>query len=96
MLLRFGERFALLLLVHYGITPKHTVCFVSRDLHGDRLLHASFQHRRKTLLNNWHGRFAPDQARNLLAEAGLAETVRAEAVPAQVWRGLFERACPNP
>jgi 16S rRNA (adenine1518-N6/adenine1519-N6)-dimethyltransferase len=59
------------------------------------LLHASFQHRRKTLLNNWHGRFTPDQARNLLADAGLAEAVRAEAVAPEVWRTLFQRACPD-
>jgi 16S rRNA (adenine1518-N6/adenine1519-N6)-dimethyltransferase len=55
------------------------------------LLHASFQHRRKTLLNNWHGRFAPDRARDLLAAVGLPEAIRAEAVSPETWRNLFER-----
>ncbi len=54
------------------------------------LLHLSFQHRRKTLLNNWHGRFTPDQARGMLASAGLPAAIRAEAVSPAVWRTLFQ------
>jgi len=50
------------------------------------LLHASFAHRRKTLANNWQGRWP---AREILASAGLAPDVRAEAVPVAAWPGLF-------
>jgi 16S rRNA (adenine1518-N6/adenine1519-N6)-dimethyltransferase len=53
------------------------------------LLHTSFSHRRKTLANNWHGRFTPDQARRLLEAAGLPAAVRAEAVPPAAWLELF-------
>ncbi len=52
-------------------------------------LHLSFSHRRKTLANNWHGRFQPDQTRSLLADAGLDAAIRAEAVPPAVWLDLF-------
>ena len=54
------------------------------------LLHLSFQHRRKTLLNTWLVRFTPDQARGLLASASLPATIRAEAVPPEAWRTLFQ------
>jgi len=53
------------------------------------LLHTSFSHRRKTLANNWHGRFTPDQTRRLLEAAGLPADVRAEAVPPAAWLDLF-------
>jgi 16S rRNA (adenine1518-N6/adenine1519-N6)-dimethyltransferase len=52
-------------------------------------LHLSFGHRRKTLANNWHGRFTPDQTHGLLAAHGLSAAVRAEAVPAAVWLDMF-------
>ena len=52
-------------------------------------LHLSFAHRRKTLANNWHGRFTPDQTRSLLAGAGLPAAIRAEAVPPALWLDLF-------
>lgn len=52
-------------------------------------LHLSFGHRRKTLANNWQGRLAADPARALLASCGLPAGVRAEAVPAAAWPGLF-------
>jgi 16S rRNA (adenine1518-N6/adenine1519-N6)-dimethyltransferase len=53
------------------------------------LLHTSFAHRRKTLANNWHGRFTPDQTRSLLEAAGLPAAIRAEAVPPAAWLDLF-------
>ena len=53
------------------------------------LLHTSFGHRRKTLANNWHGRFTPDQTRSLLEAAGLPAAIRAEAVPPAAWLDLF-------
>jgi 16S rRNA (adenine1518-N6/adenine1519-N6)-dimethyltransferase len=53
------------------------------------LLHTSFAHRRKTLANNWHGRFDPDQIQHLLAAANLPAAVRAEAVPPAAWLDLF-------
>jgi 16S rRNA (adenine1518-N6/adenine1519-N6)-dimethyltransferase len=49
------------------------------------LLHASFGHRRKTLANNWQGRWP---AREILAAAGLPPAVRAEAVPPETWPRL--------
>lgn len=52
-------------------------------------LHLSFSHRRKTLANNWHGRFTPDQTRALLEASGLPAAVRAEAVPPPLWLDLF-------
>ena len=53
-------------------------------------LHLGFSHRRKTLANNWHGRFTPDQAQSLLAARGLPPAIRAEAVPPAVWLDLFD------
>ena len=52
-------------------------------------LQLSFGHRRKTLANNWHGRFTADQTRGLLAGCGLSAAVRAEAVPPAAWLDLF-------
>jgi 16S rRNA (adenine1518-N6/adenine1519-N6)-dimethyltransferase len=52
-------------------------------------LHLSFAHRRKTLANNWHGRFTPDQTQSLLAAHGLPAAIRAEAVSPAVWLDLF-------
>jgi 16S rRNA A1518/A1519 N6-dimethyltransferase RsmA/KsgA/DIM1 with predicted DNA glycosylase/AP lyase activity len=52
-------------------------------------LHLGFSHRRKTLANNWHGRFTPDQTQSLLAAQGLSPAIRAEAVPPAVWLELF-------
>ena len=52
-------------------------------------LHASFQHRRKTLANNWQGRLTPDRIHAILAEAGLPAAIRAEAVPPEGWLTLF-------
>jgi 16S rRNA (adenine1518-N6/adenine1519-N6)-dimethyltransferase len=52
-------------------------------------LHLSFSHRRKTLANNWHGRFAPDQAQSLLAACGLPAAIRAEAVAPAIWLDIF-------
>jgi len=54
------------------------------------LLHLSFRHRRKTLYNNWLGRFTPDQARGMLAAASLPATIRAEAVPPEAWLTLLQ------
>ncbi|MDR3671026.1 MAG: 16S rRNA (adenine(1518)-N(6)/adenine(1519)-N(6))-dimethyltransferase RsmA [Holophaga sp.] len=59
-------------------------------------LHESFSHRRKTLANNWHGRFTPDQTRSLLAASGLPAAVRAEAVPPAAWLGLFRSSLSLP
>jgi len=52
-------------------------------------LHLSFGHRRKTLVNNWRGRFTPDQAQGLLAAHGLPPAIRAEAVPPASWLDIF-------
>ncbi|BDU77216.1 16S rRNA (adenine(1518)-N(6)/adenine(1519)-N(6))-dimethyltransferase RsmA [Mesoterricola sediminis] len=53
------------------------------------LLHRSFQHRRKTLANNWQGFLPPDRIQALLASQGLPPAVRAEAVPPSTWRALL-------
>ena len=52
-------------------------------------LHGSFQHRRKTLANNWQGRMSPDRIQGILAAAGLPAAIRAEAVPPEGWLTLF-------
>ena len=52
-------------------------------------LHGSFQHRRKTLANNWLGRMSPDRIQAILAAAGLPAAIRAEAVPPEGWPTLF-------
>ena len=52
-------------------------------------LHRSFNHRRKTLANNWQGWLPPEQIQGLLAAQGLPATVRAEAVPPRAWLDLF-------
>jgi 16S rRNA (adenine1518-N6/adenine1519-N6)-dimethyltransferase len=60
-----------------------------RELLG--LLHLAFAHRRKTLANNLQARLPGAQVRALLAEAGLPEAVRAEAVAPDAWRTLADR-----
>ena len=62
------------------------------------LLHHSFRHRRKTLANNWHGRYAAGQIQDLLAAEGLSPAVRAEGIPPATWLSLFRRtrACSAP
>lgn len=52
-------------------------------------LHRSFNHRRKTLANNWQGWLPPERIQGLLASQGLASAVRAEAVPPRLWLDLF-------
>jgi 16S rRNA (adenine1518-N6/adenine1519-N6)-dimethyltransferase len=52
-------------------------------------LHRSFNHRRKTLANNWQGWLPPEKIQALLASQGLAPAVRAEAVPPSTWLHLF-------
>ena len=49
----------------------------------------SFNHRRKTLANNWQGWLPPERIQGLLASQGLASAVRAEAVPPRLWLDLF-------
>ena len=56
-----------------------------------RLLHTSFNHRRKTLANNWQGLFAPERIRELLEGEGLSPSIRGEAVPPAVWLALFHK-----
>jgi len=52
-------------------------------------LHRSFNHRRKTLANNWQGWLPPEKIQGLLASQGLPPAVRAEAVPPRTWLALF-------
>jgi len=61
------------------------------EVRGDllALLHRSFNHRRKTLANNWQGWLPPEKIRDLLASQGLAPAVRAEAIPPRTWLDLF-------
>jgi 16S rRNA (adenine1518-N6/adenine1519-N6)-dimethyltransferase len=54
------------------------------------LLHSGFRHRRKTLANNWQGRYGPERTRAILEAAGLPAAVRAEAVPPERWPALAE------
>lgn len=54
------------------------------------LLHRSFAHRRKTLINNWQAFLTTDQARALLESVDLPPTIRAEAVPPLIWLRLLE------
>lgn len=56
-----------------------------------RLLHRSFAHRRKTLLNNWQGSLPPARIADLIAAEGLPPAVRAEAVPPEAWLRLLHR-----
>ncbi|WP_306600159.1 16S rRNA (adenine(1518)-N(6)/adenine(1519)-N(6))-dimethyltransferase RsmA [Geothrix sp. 21YS21S-2] len=53
------------------------------------LLHRSFNHRRKTLANNWQGWLPPEKIQDLLASQGLAPAIRAEAIPPRTWLELF-------
>lgn len=53
------------------------------------LLHRSFQHRRKTLANNWQGWLPPERIQALLAAHGLPPTIRAEAIDPSTWRALL-------
>lgn len=55
------------------------------------LLHRSFAHRRKTLANNWQPALEPASTAKILEAFGLAPTVRAEAIPVEVWPRLLER-----
>ena len=52
-------------------------------------LHRSFNHRRKTLANNWQGWLPPERIQALLASQGLAPAVRAEEIPPRLWLDLF-------
>jgi len=54
------------------------------------LLHRSFAHRRKTLVNNWQAFLTADQARALLESAGLPPAIRAEAVPPLIWLRILK------
>ena len=50
-------------------------------------LHHGFNHRRKTLANNWAGIYAPEVVRGILEHQGLNPAIRAEALtPEQCWR----------
>ena len=74
--------------------PHVTSCFIRIDRHGSpivtpkdeqvyrRLIHAAFAMRRKTLVNNLKAAFGLDQqqAREVLAAAGVDERVRGEAL----------------
>jgi 16S rRNA (adenine1518-N6/adenine1519-N6)-dimethyltransferase len=52
-------------------------------------LHRSFNHRRKTLANNWQGWQSPERIQAVLAAQGLPPAVRAEAIPPRTWLALF-------
>ncbi len=50
-------------------------------------LHHGFNHRRKTLTNNWAGIYSPEVVRAILEHQGLNPAIRAEALtPEQCWR----------
>ena len=55
------------------------------------LLHRSFAHRRKTLVNNWQPFLEPSRIGAILDSEGLSPTIRAEAIPASTWPSLLER-----
>ncbi len=55
------------------------------------LLHRSFAHRRKTLVNNWQGFVDPEITAGILAELKLPGLVRAEAIPVATWTELLKR-----
>jgi len=55
------------------------------------LLHRSFAHRRKTLVNNWQPFLEPSQIAAILESEGLPSTIRAEAIPPPIWPSLFDR-----
>lgn len=52
-------------------------------------LHRSFNHRRKTLANNWQGWLSVEKIQTLLGSQGLPPAIRAEAVPPRTWLNLF-------
>lgn len=53
------------------------------------LLHRSFAHRRKTLLNNWQGWVPEGVGAAILDHHGLSPQVRAEAIPVALWPALL-------
>jgi len=55
------------------------------------LLHRSFSHRRKTLVNNWQGFMEAERAAKILAEMKLPGLVRADAIPVASWTELLKR-----
>jgi len=55
------------------------------------LLHRSFAHRRKTLLNNWQSILEPLAAASILESENLPSTIRAEAIPPSRWPSLLDR-----
>ncbi len=55
------------------------------------LLHRSFAHRRKTLVNNWQGFLEAETTAEILAELKLPGLVRADAIPVATWTELLKR-----
>lgn len=55
------------------------------------LLHRSFAHRRKTLVNNWQGFMEAEMTAKILAEVKLPGLVRADAIPVGTWTELLKR-----
>lgn len=53
------------------------------------LLHRSFGHRRKTLVNNWQGFVEPGKTAEILESLKLPGQIRAEAVPVEAWMELL-------
>lgn len=61
------------------------------------LLHRSFAHRRKTLVNNWVGWLDPAASRAILEAEGLDSAIRAEAISPAKWVALLNRVeAPRP
>jgi len=55
------------------------------------LLHRSFAHRRKTLVNNWQGFMDSASTFEILESLKLPSQVRAEAIPVEAWVELLKR-----
>jgi len=55
------------------------------------LLHRSFAHRRKTLVNNWQGFVEAEMTAEILAALKLPGLVRADAIPVATWTELLKR-----
>jgi len=56
-----------------------------------RLLHRSFAHRRKTLVNNWQGFLEPSVVAEILSSEGHAPAIRAEAISPILWFSLLSK-----
>ena len=76
-----------------GLTP-HPAPLPEAEMPGfERLVHAAFTHRRKTLRNSLGARFGSATAERLLAAAGISASARAEEVALDGFLALHRARC---